>query len=375
MDVHQIAGQLLLDARFDRKAANDRPAAVDLTNVATQFASSRAGIFRSELPSEYELVFANTARLETREVERTRPVFEQRPIEELRPVLAWRDIVEEQEIYETRDIVETRPIFEERAIMEARVEATKSLSGMSRPSDAGILSGASMTVEVEGSGTASITFGTNRVTVDQDGVTTEFRFQPNNGSFKSALVEALDSLDGLQASYTEDERLALATSDGRSLSLGDGLVGLLSPLGLQAGTTQASEVGTEQVEIGSQDVVVGTEQVLVGTQQVVIGSEQYVAGHEMVVIGTEQVQVGLESYFETETVEVHGEGAAEGLHGEIVGLERSRFYGVAQLLSGLPASGLTLEQIDMLFGMVADEVPSEPEDTVRIAYREADDEG
>jgi hypothetical protein len=215
----------------------------------------------------------------------TRDVFETRPVYEMHDIMA------------TRDVYETRPVYEQRDILATIVTGTRDLSGFSSISAAGIDIGADLSIQVGSDALATIKFSSSsKIALTISGATTNFNFSSNNGSWRTGLLDALNSIANLSAQYTADGRLQLQTSDAQSLALADVPNGFLdfsgSPLpklGLTAGTTQASVVGTEQVEVG--------------TEEVVVGQEQYVAGQEQVEVGTEQVKVGTEQA-QTGTIEL-----------------------------------------------------------------------
>jgi hypothetical protein len=202
-------------------------------------------------------------------------VFETRPVYETRDIIA------------TRDVYETQPIYEQRDILATTVTGTRDLSGFSRISNASIDNGTDFSIRVGSDALATVKFSSStRIALTVSGTTTNFNFASNNGEWRTGLLNALNSIANLSAQYTANGRLQLQTSDAQSLTIADGANGSpLASLGLTAGTTQASVVGTEQVQVGTEDVVVGQEQYVAGQEQVEVGAEQ-------VKVGTEQAQTG-----------------------------------------------------------------------------------
>ncbi|WDR05157.1 hypothetical protein PSQ90_12770 [Devosia rhodophyticola] len=246
---------------------------------------------------------------EARDVTEQRAIFGQRDVFETRDVFEERDVFEDRPIFETRNVYETRDVFEDRPIYETRdiyetiVDGSRDISSFSNRSASGVDIGADFSVKVGDGSLAVVKFSTNnRIAVTKDGTTTNFNFSTGTGEFGKALVLALDSIEGLDASLSGDGKLGLQTVDAQSLTLASVANGFLdfsgdpfADLGLQAGTTEASVTGTEQVQIGTEQVKIGTEDVLVGTEEVQVGTEQVKIGTEQVKTGAEQVKTGEET--------------------------------------------------------------------------------
>ncbi len=60
-----------------------------------------------------------------------------------------------------------------------------------------------------------------RISVTTNGSTTQFNFSANDGSFKTGLIQALNSVNGLSASLGSDGKLKLSTANAQSLSIAD----------------------------------------------------------------------------------------------------------------------------------------------------------
>jgi hypothetical protein len=232
-------------------------------------------------------------------------VFETEQVVESRRVLNQREIREQQNLMRTRDVVETRDVFEEQPVYEdqpvygpASVTGTRNLSSFSSISSAGIDTGADFSVQVGSGPVARVRFqSSTRIRVTIDGDSTNFNFQTNNGSWRTALVDALNSIDGVTASLSSG-RLTIATDAGETLTIAhvpNGSDNPLPDIGLSAGTTLPAVTGTQQVQVGTLQVKVGTEDVVVGTEQFVARTKQAVIATEAVVIGTEGTIVGTRS--------------------------------------------------------------------------------
>ena len=221
----------------------------------------------------------------------TRDVFETRPLYETR------------DVYATRDIYETQPVYEQRDIRAAIVTGNRNLSGFSSVSSAGIDTGADLSIRVGSEAAATVKFSSaTRIAVTISGTTTNFNFGASGGAWRTGLLNALNSIANLSAQFTPGGHLQLQTSDAQSLTIADVANGFLdfsgSPLadlGLTAGTTQSSVVGTEQVQVGTEKVVVGQEQYVAGQEQVEVGAEQVKVGTEQAQIGTIQLSAGTRS--------------------------------------------------------------------------------
>ena len=136
---------------------------------------------------------------------------------------------------------------------------------------------------------------------------------------------ALNSIANLSASITANGKLNLQTSNAQSLTVAEvaGNGSPLAELGLTAGTTQASVVGTQQVQVGTEEVVVSQEQYVTGQEQYVTGQEQSVSGQEQYVAGTHQVQVGTEEVVVgTEQVQTGTSEVSLGSRSLLVGFDR-----------------------------------------------------
>ena len=90
------------------------------------------------------------------------------------------------------------------------------------------------------------------ISVKVNGSVEEFTFGSNDGSFRTGLLDALNSLGGITASYTTDGRLSLEASDGATLTIADIRKAPLAKLGLTEGTTNAEVIGYRQVQIGTE---------------------------------------------------------------------------------------------------------------------------
>ncbi len=199
------------------------------------------------------------------------------------------DVFAQKDVIENQDIFETRPVYEEQAILETRVEGSRDLSGFDSLSEAGIRRGARFSVTVGDGPTAKVKFVDARtISVKVNGSVQEFTFASDNGSFRAGLLDALNSISGLTASYTEDGRLSLEAAEGASLTLADIRKSPLAKLGLTEGTTSAEVIGYQQVQIGTEQVKVGERPVVVGTETVQIGTKQVVDGYDRKLTGLER---------------------------------------------------------------------------------------
>jgi hypothetical protein len=308
-------------------------------------------VFETRDVTETRDVFEDRDITETRDITEEQTLYETRNITETRDITELRDIVETQNIYETRDVYETIDIH------ETEVAGTRDLRPYNTLSQAGIDVGAHFSVKVGDGPTAVFRFDqSNRLSVTVSGSTQRFNFTSAAGSMRSAVVDALNSVGGLNASIGADGRLALSTDDAQSLKIAEVANGLLdfsgSPLdnlGLVAGTTNAQVVGQEQVLTGTEQVVVGTEQIVIGQESVVIGQETVVTGTETIAVGVEQVVIGSETVVVgservligqetivtgTEQVEVGTEEIVVGQETVVVGRERVRI-GQETVVTGL----------------------------------------
>jgi len=199
------------------------------------------------------------------------------------------DVVAQKDVIENQDVFETRYIFEERAILETKVESSRDLSGIDSLSEAGIRKGARFSVTIGDGPKAKIKFEDARtISVKVNGSVEEFTFGSNDGSFRTGLLDALNSLGGVTASYTTDGRLNLVASDGASLKMANIRKAPLDKLGLTEGTTNAEVIGYQQVQIGTEQVKVGEQPVVVGTETVKVGTKQVVEGYDRKLTGLER---------------------------------------------------------------------------------------
>jgi hypothetical protein len=321
MRVEGIASSILTAARERMPAPTGFADLKSITGLLSRQASSRMGIVESALPGAYKpLVAVKTDKVETdiyeerqttraEAIHETRDVTQARPVYEVRDVYETRDIYEMRDIFETRDVTETRATYETQAIYESRenretrIEGNRDLRPYNTLAQAGIDVGANFSVKVGDAQSATFRFDTSqRLSVTVNGATQRFEFSSANGSMRDAIVGALNSVEGLTASLNADGELVLVTDDARQLVIADIANGLLdfsrSPLaklGLQAGTTQSSVIGHQQVQIGTRQVVTGHETVVIGSEDVVVGSESVITGSENVLVGSEQVQIGTET--------------------------------------------------------------------------------
>lgn len=317
---------------------------VQMARLANRYASEKLGLAPGREPGAYTPVYETKARLveeavfETREAIRTEDVFEERPITE------------------TRDVTETRPVFEERAVLETSVTGERRLTRYDSLFEAGVQTGTAFAVTVGDGATATVRFeSSSRISLTVEGMVKEFTFSARDGSFRQGLVDALNSIDGLRASYAANGRLVLETNGGLSLALSDTAERALDRLGFQAGVTTGAVVGYETVQTGTEEVVVGSEVVTVGVELVKIG-EQDVVGSETVMTGTVS--------------------RVDGDEQKLVGLEKPDDYGTG-VLGQMADSGfgpLPENYVELLFGGLesAEEEPTPFfEAEARAAYDEA----
>jgi hypothetical protein len=296
------------------------------------------GVYAQKAVTLTENVFAQRDIVERRDILSQRDVYEDRPVFEEQAVFEDRDVFEDQAVYETRTV------YQQQEIRETEVTASRSLSGYTRLSTAGIDTGADFAVTVGSNSAAKIKFNSStRLTVTVGASSQQFSFNSNDGSWRTALVAGLNSVAGLTAALTSDGRLQLSTDDAQSLTIADVANGFLdfssSPLaalGLTAGTSASAVVGydsvaagTEQVQVGTQRVKVGTERIQTGTAQVQVGTqsilaarESYVSGSETVVTGSRHMKVGEKNVtLGSETVRVGSRLVGDGVEEEIVGVQ------------------------------------------------------
>ena len=240
--------------------------------------------------SDLRPVYKSIEQTIKRAIYTTQNVYETRAIYETRDVYATRDV------YGTRDIYETQPVYENREIRETTVTGSRVLTGYSSLLSAGILTGSKFSIQVGSAQQATIEFRPgSKIELNIGGQKTTFSFSANDGSWRSALLNAMNTVPDLSASITSSGYLQLQTADAQSLTVNtvSGSTNPLSGLGLTAGTTQSSVVRIDEVQIGTEDVVVGQEQYVIGQEQYVVAQEQVQIGTEEVKIGTEQVQTGV----------------------------------------------------------------------------------
>jgi hypothetical protein len=203
-----------------------------------------------------------------------------------------RDIEQtvEQVTYTSQDVYETRPVYEQREIRATDVYGTRSLTSYSSFGGAGIDNSANLSIQVGSGSVATVQFkNSTKITVTVDGATQTFSFGANDGTWRTGLVNALNSIANLSAEIAADGTLHLQTANAESLTIADvpnGLLDLsgnpLPSLGLPEGTTESTVVGYEEVQVGTEEVKVGTEQIATGTTQVSLGARSIVVGFERV---------------------------------------------------------------------------------------------
>jgi len=268
MQIESIASQLLQQSRAHRTefgaGQNSRGVTSPIVTLVTQRASSNVEQSNFGRNPAFRPSFELVARYKTEDV------------------LAQKDVIETQEIYEMR------PVFEEQAILETRIEGSRDLSGFNSLSEAGIKTGARFSVTVDDGPRAKIKFvNATTISVKVNGSVEEFTFGSNDGSFRTGLLDALNSLGGITASYTTDGRLSLEASDGATLTIADIRKAPLAKLGLTEGTTNAEVIGYQQVQIGTEQVKLGEQPVVVGTQTVKVGTRQVLEGYDRKLTGLE----------------------------------------------------------------------------------------
>ncbi|HEV7254770.1 MAG TPA: hypothetical protein VGN97_16930 [Mesorhizobium sp.] len=317
----------LLSQNLGARAGGGPKADQGIAALAGRYGAARAGLNTSDAKLQpkfsYETRFREEARYETRAVTENRDVLREEAVEEVRDVYATRDVVEERTRFVSRDITETRDVFETRDVIAARVEGTKSLSETTSTLTAGISKGSGFSIQTADGGQVEVKFDSaTSLTVKVGKETTKINFGALDGSFKQALVDGLNASGAVSASWSAEGKLVLSDASAMTIKSVGGS-SALNALGITAGTTNPSVVGTEQVKVGTQQVKVGTEQVADGTEQVVVGTESYVTGTERVIVGTRQVKIGTEQVVTgTERVKVGTERVADGIERKLVGLER-----------------------------------------------------
>lgn len=350
MQVDLGMSRLLLSANgmtgTGRSGAGDP---VQMARLANRYASDKLGIAPGRAPGAYVPIYKTTERIVEEDVY------------EAREIVSTEEVFEERAITATRNIYESRAVYEDRAILVTQVQGGRSLSGFSSLSKAGIKSGSGFTVTVGDGETAAVKFASSStIAVTVDGATETFTFNAKKGELQAALLNTLNSIEGLSASYSANGKLLLETSGGQSLTLA-GAAGnstALSKLGLSEGVTTGDVAGYQQVQTGTKDVLVGSQQVTVGVERVKIGEQSVVTGSEMVKTGAVS--------------------KLDGYDRELIGLERPERYGAGVLgsLEGIGGGGLPANYVEALFGRIeaagAGPAARTFESEVRAAYDEAE---
>src|SRR6185369_11229483 len=107
---------------------------------------------------------------------------------------------------------ETQPVYQQQDILATTVTGTRALTGYSSAGTSGIVNGSKFTVEVGSGPVATINFqSSTRITATINGTTTNFTNSSNDGSWRTALVNALNSVTGLTASFNGAGDLQLQT--------------------------------------------------------------------------------------------------------------------------------------------------------------------
>lgn len=204
---------------------------------------------------------------------------------DLRALFAEFEQTVEKVTAATQDVYETQPVYEQQDILDTTVTGTQTLTGYSNIYSAGIIDGNDFSVQVGSGSAATIEFkSATKVRITIDGNLTDFNFTFGTGGWRTALVDALNTVANLSASITAGGKLQMQTANAESLTIADVAGGgsPLAELGLSAGTTNASVVGTQQVQVGTEDVLVGTEQVEGGTIQISQGTQSIVVGYDKI---------------------------------------------------------------------------------------------
>ena len=192
----------------------------------------------------------------------------------------------EQPQYVSQTVYERLPVYEFRDILATTVTGSADLSGYSKFGDAGLGSGYNFYIQAGSGSLAQVSFKNNTTievtTYDSGstpsqligGTTQSFSFTGTSGDWRNALATALDGVQNLNAAFTADGKLQLSTVNAELLTISQGDKSNKDPLpnlGLTAGTTDASVVGTEQVQVGSETVVVDNGQASSTDQLLVVG--------------------------------------------------------------------------------------------------------
>lgn len=270
-------------------------------SVPARFHEARQGLIAlksvvSQTAAQEDVRFE--ARYSTRIKFTAQPLYASRPVYEMRNVYENRDVTEEREVYETR------PVYTERPVYETSVTGSRDLSGFASASAAGLDDKADFSVRVGSGALATVTFTGTNIAVTQNGATRNYAYSSSvAGGFQSALVSALEGLEGASASLNAGGRLVVSTENAESLTLNEVANGFLDvsgtaldKLGLTAGTTNAQQAGTETEETGSEEVLVGRETVVIGSESVQVGTEKVETGKESYITGSQLVEDGTEQF-------------------------------------------------------------------------------
>lgn len=228
------------------------------------------------------------------------PIYEDREATTPKTVYKTKDVMGTRPTYETRDVFEDQPVYETRDIMGTRVSGNIATAGFGDLGEGDIAVGAGFSVQVGSGQPVTVRFGANNdISVTQGASVTAFNYDGSAGSMSMALLDALGSIDGLDASFDEQGQLQLETQDAQALVIADadtdaqdGAASPLAALGLTAGITEASVIGTEQVQTGTSQIKTGQEQVQTGTEAYVASIKKVAVGIKNVVTGTQKVQIG-----------------------------------------------------------------------------------
>ena len=215
------------------------------------------------------------------------------PIYEFTAKGSTQDVHEEKDIVEHRDIYETRAVYEETPILETNTVGSVDLSVADGLGDLGLETKEKLTIKVGDGPIAVINFvKDNKIQVKIEGTTQNFTFSEDDGSFRTELLNALNSIGGLTASYTSDGRLSLVTAEAAPLTIAqkgkvpdDPAQSPIAKLGLEAGTIEPVVVGYTNEQIGTEQVKVGTEAIVIGTQPAKVGTKQVLEAYDRELVG------------------------------------------------------------------------------------------
>ena len=200
------------------------------------------------------------------------------------------DVYERKDVLGKQDVFETRAIYEEQEILETKVVGTDDLSDLASLEEAGIGRGARFSISVSDGPTAEIKFvSARKISVTVDGNVENFTFKARNGSFRDGLQDALNSIDGVSAGYTDDGKLSIEASGANSLSIADIKKSPLKKLGLSEGVTNAAVVGYQQVQTGTEQVKAGDKVVVTGSETIKVGTQQVLDGYDRKIVGLERL--------------------------------------------------------------------------------------